>query len=287
MRGMASAKEYFTAPPPGRYLCKIVACTDGVSKAGNTMLTLELEVREPKEHAGATARDYIITDGGSKGGGMGKTKLRGLGVPVDSDNDVPDSVIANNLLGLELFVELGNEQQMGKDANGDYTVPQTAFDDQLQKLVPINKSIVKGYFRHGVGAAPSVNTQIQSAPQGYAPQQIAPGFQQVQLQPQYAQQPQQMVQPQVLQAAPQQFAPQGQPQFVGAPQLVQNPQYVQQAPQQFAGAQPQYTQQAPVQQQFAPQGQPNGQGGVPPWAANTAVAEEGGEAKKTRKPRAQ
>lgn len=251
MKGMKSAKEYYQAPPPGEYPSRVIAATDKISSKGNSMIELELEVLAPQHLAGATTRDYIITDGTAKGGGMGKTKLRGLGIDTSSDEELPDSVLCQQLLGLELLVTYGNEQMMGKDAKGEYTIPQTAFDDQLGREVPLNKLTVKGYSRHATRA-----TQLQPV----APQ--APQFAQPQTQAAVVQAPVQGFAP-----VQQGFAPQGQFQQApgyapqqAAPQYAPQPQAQFQAQPQFQG-QPQYAPQAP-------QGFPNGgQSGaaVPPW----------------------
>ena len=251
MKNMASAREYFQAPPEGRYRSKITLASAEFSKAGAAMLHLEGHVIEPSQYAGSLWRDYIITDGGAKGGGMGKTKLRGLGIDVSTDAETPDEKLAQDLLGRELWIEYGNEPLMSKDANGDYTIPQTVFDEQLQKTITLNKLVVKAYFRHNVGAS----------------------------QPQFAQ-------PQLVQQAPvqqyaqpvQQYAPQSFPS-----QPVQ--QYAQPVQQAFP------MQQAPVQQGFAPQQgfvqQPFGNGtqgmAPPPWATQgptQQAPEEGGKRRK-------
>lgn len=178
MKGMKSAKEYFQAPPPGRYKARIeLAEADLAKKSGATMLRLEGIITEPPEHAGAVWRDYIITDGYAKGGGLGKVKLRGLGVDVSTDDEIPDEEIARSLLGRELWIEFDNEPLMGQDANGEYTVPQTVFDERLQQTVQLQKLVVKAYLSHNVGLSQQpVAPARQPAPQ-FGPQpapQVAP-----------------------------------------------------------------------------------------------------------------
>lgn len=264
MKAMKQAKEYFQAPPPGRYLSRITAVEEKISKAGSSMLKIDGEVIEPKEYAGSMFTDYIITDGMARGAGMGKKKLRGLGINVDTDEEIPDSVIAQQIFGLELWIEYGNEQMMGKDESGEYTKPATAFDSQLGKDVPLNKLVVKEYARHNVGqkaAAPIAQVQAPqyaapTAPTMQAPQGYPPGFAPIQQAPQYAQAPQGWPQQAPVQQAP-----------AGA---------VQMAPQGFVPG-----------QQMAPPGFPQGQfpgypvnggvaGAAPPWvtAQTTQPTEE-------------
>lgn len=279
MKGMKSASEEFIVPPPGRYETEIIGAEAKLSKAGATMLHLTLEIKAPEDYAGVQAHDYIITDGGAKGGGMGKKKLRGLGVNVDaSDDETPDEQLAAWLLGRRLWVGYGNEQGQKKDAHGNYTIPATRTDEH-GKTVPLMKLTVEEYFTHNVGGAvqATVAPQVQ-APQGLPPQGFAPqGFAPV---------------------APQGLPPQG---FQGqAPGF--NP------GQPFAGQVPPGT--GPVAPQgfapqgFAPQGAvapmgqlqqpvltqaPNGQGGpgvAPPWAlapqAGTETEAKGGKRGKAK-----
>lgn len=286
MRGMKSASEDFIVPPPGRYESEIVAASPEVSKKGASMIALQVEIKNPPDYAGCVAYDYIITDGGAKGGGFGKKKLRGLGVNVDAtDDDVPDAQICDFLLGKRLWVQYGNEQQMGKDTNGSYTIPETRTDPQTGKQLPLMKLVVKEYFTHNVGG----QGQVAALPQQAAPQyqQQLPAQQQLPQQgvPQFAQQP--------AQGQPQ-FNPQqpfyGQPppgqgwQQVPQQQLVQGGQL-----QASAGA---MAQGAPMQQLPANPGvvvpQTNGAGGVapgavPPWVAAQAGAPAAEEAKRGKK----
>lgn len=214
MKGMKSATEYFVPPPPGRYPSKIVEATATLSKAGASMIKITSEIRSPEQFAGLQATDYIITDGAASGGGMGKQKLRGLGIDVDAtDEEIPDSVVCDRLLGTELIVEYGNEDKMSKDAKGDFTIPMTAVDVKTGKTITLQKLIVKGYYRHAVQAPgqqlPQQLPQQQALPLQQPVQQMAPqgGFPQQQW-------PQQQVPPQYVQGYPPQqgFAPVQQPQ---------------------------------------------------------------------------
>lgn len=219
------------------------------------MLKLDGEIVDPKEHAGATFSDYLITDGSAKGAGMAKKKLRGLGINVDTDEEIPDSLIAQQILGLQIWVEVGNEPQMSESVKGSgvYDKENRVFDANLNKEVTIQKLTVQAYTRHNVGTKATAPTAQAQAPvqqiqhQIAQPTQYAPQMQAPQGYPQ--------------QAYPQQYAPQMQ-----APQM--------QAPQGFVPG-----------QQAAPQNFPQGTfpgypvnggqlGATPPWVPVQAPTEE-------------
>jgi hypothetical protein len=195
----------YQTPPPGNYRTKIVAATDKVSKTGNTMIEIEVEILEPEQFAGASCRDWIITEPTAKGASLAKRKLTALGVDVDSDEEYPDSVLAQRLLGREVWTTFKHEQRMDKDSNGGYTVPVYEYVNG-QQVPRMNLRVEK--YGGVVNRAPQAAPVMQSSPQQqaafqqqFAPQQQAPAF------PQQAQQAQFQ--------APQQFAPQAAPQFPG------------------------------------------------------------------------
>lgn len=255
MKGMASAKEYYVPPPAGRYPSKIVEASSEISKKGATMIKLTVEVREPAQFAGHQATDYIITDGSAGGGGIGKQKLRGLGIEVDaSDDEIPDSVICQRLLGQQVLVEYENEPKMTESVKGSgkFDKAMTATDPTTGAEVQLQKLIVKGYFRHQVSGVQAQAPMLQQAPvqaQGFAPPQM-PG--------QLPQQPQWGAPPQG------QFAQPVQGQWAQPQQQLQGPPPGWAQPQQVAG--------------------PNGQA-VPPWVAQQAQApvEEPVKAKRAKK----
>lgn len=210
----------FDVPPIGRYKAKCIASEATTSTAGNPMIKITGEVREPEEYAGAQFFDNLLTNENSKGSGFGKKKLRGLGINVDSEVEIPDEQIAADLLDREFFVDLEHKQQMGKDAAGAWTVPQFKIGKNGKQEPKLN-AVPKNYY--------SADLQVaQSAGQGQLPQPVQVQQPQ-QIQPQF-------VQPQQVQA-PQGFPP---PQGMQAPQGFQQP----------AGAVP-----MPWAQQAAPQGQ--------------------------------
>lgn len=255
MKNMTQATENLNAPPPGRFLSTIIAATAETSKSGNSMLHLIVAISDGGKYDGMQAHDYLITDGTAKGAGLAKKKMRGLDTnlirqAIDTDMEIPDSAIAQELVGLQLFVDYGNEPMNSKDANGEYTVPMTTTDEQ-GRVVPLNKLTVKGYSRSGGVAQAPVAQQV--APAQFVPQQ--PQFQQPQAPAGF--QPQQF--------APQQALPQ-QPQFAQPQQAFAQPGFPQQAlPQQPWAGQPQQAfPQAAVPQQFAGQvAQPVWNGGAP------------------------
>lgn len=257
MKNMSQAVEFTQAAPPGRRLSTIIAAEATASKkSGASMLHLTVAIADGSQWQGQEADDYIITDGTAKGAAMGKKKLRGIGTPdiaraLDTDEEIPDGVIAQGLLGLQLFVDYGNEQKMGKDPNNandpsaPYDRPMTILDETTGRTVALNKLVVQGYSRNAVGtatSAPAQQAQVQAPPQSFVPQQFAPQAQQ------YAP------------PAPQQFAPAYAAPGFAAP--MQPGQFSPNGPQQqafgFPGqqAQPAWNgQQAQVQQQAQPEGE--------------------------------
>jgi hypothetical protein len=248
MKGMKSADEFQQAPAPGRYWSVVAAADATFAKSGASMIKLTPTIDDPRfpQFKDASCDDYIITDGGAKGGGMGKTKLRGLGIDVDSsDADVADEAICAQLLGRGCWVDYGNEQRMTRTGeDGPYNIPMTATDARTGQMVKLMKLTVKGYAVHNVGASQQAPAQQVTQPQiGQPPPQQLEG------RGQYAPQaPQQYAQ------APQQYAPQG---FVPAPGFA--------PPSPIAGLQPAFPAQGQMQAAppWAGQQQPNGAPSAP------------------------
>lgn len=197
MKMMKSAKEYYTPPPKGKHPAIVTLAEATFSKKGASMIHLTVTLEG--QYAGEQIEDWAITDGAAKGGGIGKAKLRGLGVDVETDAEIPDEQLAQSLLGRKVFVEVDHEAQMRKNEAGEL-VTATHFDSTTGQTVTLQRAIAKGYSTVNVGAIAQAPVQQYAPPQQqYAPQQ----FQQPQFQPQA--QPQQYA-PQA-QYAPQQFAP--------------------------------------------------------------------------------
>ena len=289
MKGMKSADEFQQAPLPGVYWSLIATAeAQFTKKEGATMIKLSLSIDDARfsQYKDVACDDYMVTDGGAKGGGMGKTKLRGLGIDVDSsDQELSDEAICSQLVGKGVWVTYGNEQRMGRSVEGGpYDVPMTAIDAKTGQVIKLFKLNVKGYSQHNVGqaqaaapaqhapaAAPYAQQPQQGAPQGWAPSQqgFAPPVQQgFAPPPQYAQQPQQGFapapgfappQPQ-QQGGPVQYAQQPQTQ---QPQFTQAPQGMQQAAPPWTGQQQQQHHQQQQQQAAVPNGAPPAAPGKP------------------------
>lgn len=172
MKGMASAQEWIQAPPPGRYPIQLDAVEAGFSSKGESHFKISGAISDGP-FKGASFFSYIGTDGGTKYGAMGKKHLRALGVPVDSDSEIPDTVIAGKLVGLRLMAECGNEQRQKPLAEGSKEmVPQFELDPKTgQKVAVMNLTII-GYiaqpgFRLDFGQG---QQQVQGQPQYQAPQ---------------------------------------------------------------------------------------------------------------------
>lgn len=205
MRGMASAKEFFSAGPPGRYPIEIKTAEAGFTQTkGESQIKVSGEVSDGPEK-GSVFFHNIGTDGGGKFGGMGKKHLRALGIPVDTDMEIPDALIASKLVGLRLQAELGNKQRMKPIAEGSKELtPVVEMDPKTQKPIALMDFEVIGYITQpGFKLDLGFGSAQQQQPQGQ------PQFQQTQ-QPQQQFIPQQQVaQPQLQQQfVPQQMIPQ-------------------------------------------------------------------------------
>ena len=200
MKGMKSAAEnQFVVPPAGTYRTRIVASTDKISKSGNTMLEIEVEIVEPANFAGTSVRDWIGTDGTTGFGRVGKKKLRGIGVDVDSsDDETPDSVIAGQILGREVWTTFKQEQRTEESIKGSGQYDKPMFDFVNGQQVPRMQLRVDSY-GGVVNRAPAHAPVQQAAPQFQSSPQQQAAFQQQFQQPAPQAYPQQ---------APQQFAPQ-------------------------------------------------------------------------------
>lgn len=267
MKGMASAPDFYQAPPPGTYPAMITIAEAQISKAGNTQIHIQGVLEGPGTAKGATFDDYLITDGSVKGAGQAKQRFRQLGVKeIDSDGDVDDNVIASRLNNLRLNVTVSNEPMMKKSPSGKWDQPVTVQDPKTGQVVQINKLRVESYSLLGLGGQPQ-QPMFQQPVQQFAP-------------PPQPQQPQFQAPQQPVQQAPQ--APAPQPVQQQAPQQQWAPPAPPQAPSAWPQVQvgqqaaPQYQaspQQAPVQQQ-APQGYAPPPGGWPQGIPNFGTAQQ-------------
>lgn len=265
MRAMAAAQEFIQAAPPGLYTVQFDAVEALLSSKNESMLKISGSIADGA-FKGSQFFHNIGTDGGTKFGGMGKKHLRSLGINVDTDADVPDSVIAAKLQGLRLQAQLGNEprKQITKGVNGapDIETAVFAMDPKSKQQIPIMNLSVIGYIREPgafIDLGIPVAGQQQGAPQGYAPQAGQPGVAPQGYPPGYA--PQGYVPPQAAGGFPP-GAPAGLPPGVGGAPVGYPPGYG--AP---AGAAPGFAPgtAAPPWNGAAPVGAPGGApAGLPP-----------------------
>ena len=139
MKGMASTPDYYIPPPEGPHAATIVAATPGLSKKDNTQIEIQAQLDGTTE----IIKDWIGTDGTVKGAGMSKTKLRGLGVDLSSDVEVPDELVAASLLGRKCIVVLKHENAQRKADDGTY-VNATHFDAQTGQTIQLKTATTTG-----------------------------------------------------------------------------------------------------------------------------------------------
>jgi hypothetical protein len=259
MKGMKDTSEYYQPPPKGDYPATIISAVEKISGKGNTQIHVQAQLDGNSE----VFDDYLITDGTAKGAGIAKVKFRGLGVTeVDSNEEVPDSVICQKLIGRKTIVRLGHERQQKKDDAGNY-VDANYIDPQTGATIPLYRGRIEAFLSASI--APPLQPQSFGAPgpayvppASFAPQAPVP-----QQQPQMPQ-PQMQFMPPQQQQAQQQFAGYPAP---GAPSAYPAPAPQFAAPQ--APAAPPFAApaaQAPVQ--FAPPLPPAGV----PWATGPVAA---------------
>lgn len=309
MKNMGSTPDYYIPPAEGPHPGRVIAAEAGLSKRGNTQIHVSVQLDGMSE----VVEDYIGTDGTVKGASLGKAKLRGLGVDVTTDAEVPDEVIASQILGRSTIVEIEHENAQRKDESSNTWVDMTHFVPETGQTIQLKRARVKG-FRMANVSAPVAQAQApqqqyqQQAPQQFAqpaaqpPAQFAPPAQQQWAPPAQAQQyappqapPQAWAppaQPQYAQPVQQGYAPPGtQPQMPQMPQAWAPPPGAPQVYQQPQQAQPQYAPPPQIPQpQMAPVGfAPPAPPANVPWAQppNGAAPEtvEQTEAKKRGRPR--
>lgn len=280
------------AAPVGRYKIKIDKAEAKFSKNQRPMIEVVSTIVEG-DHQGKKIWDYLLTDGGP-GAFYSKQRLKGL-IGSRVNQEIPDSMIADEILGLVLLADLTVEAR--KDASG---VVQS-FETDDGRIIPLTSNKIGSYYRmQPTASVPAVQAQpaqYQSPPmqQAYAqvPQQAAPQYTQAtsgyvqqvppaqpqyapQAAPQYAQQAQGYAQPQTMQAQ-QPMQAQGFNPANAVPLAQQAPQaQVQhQAPagaEVMPGFNPNVQQVQPANAQNLQQGQV-ANGGVAPWvAAQVGVA---------------
>lgn len=247
MRGMASAKEQRPCPPDGRYPFNIVAADPGFTqtkevagqqRGGDSKISLSLEIAEG-EYAGYPAFDELGTDGNTNFGAMSKKRLRQLDVQgLDSDADVPDDVIAGQLLNRRVFAEVKREQREDKTGAKQFDI-----DEKTGTKIPLYRLRIIGYVRQPVAGAVAGAPTLPAGVPGGVPQYQQPGL------------------------------PAGAPQYAAAPGMPQAPQGWPAAPGMVPGG---YAPPAPgaVPGGYAPQAAPGFPQVAPPpgWGAPNGAA---------------
>lgn len=177
MRAMGSAQEFGQAPPTGRYLVQFDAVEATNSAKGESMLKITGSIADGP-HKGSIFFHNLGTDGGTKFGAMGKKHFRALGVSVDADYEVPDSVLASKLQGLRLYAELGHEPREKKlEGSNGQTVAVMQYNATTQKQEPVMNLAVLAYIREPGARIDLGLPGQQLAPTGqpgFVPQQGAP-----------------------------------------------------------------------------------------------------------------
>lgn len=211
---LRNVKDLSSAAPPGRYTLKCTASEATQAKSsGAPMITLSWEIRDG-DHAGATIFENIITDGNYKGASFGKKKMQELGI--DTNQAIPDEVLVEHFLGMEVVADIGIEQRRDKEQKLVWGV-----DRQTGKQIPVYNNKVIQYVNPmnvpAVASAPQGMSMAQPTPQAQpmplvqqAPVQMPPQYQQPQMQMQMAQgQPmaQPTAQPMAQPTAQPQYAP--------------------------------------------------------------------------------
>lgn len=179
----------YTPFPKGQYPGKIVNATATTSKSsGSSMISIEVEIYND---AGETRKVYdnLITDGSNKGAHFAMQKFRAMGVPdsiLMSDEDTPDEVIAQNILGLSVLVTVNVEPMMEENPlTGKFDKVRTFVDPATGNEQPSFRNVVKGY-RLPSGPVVEVQTPSIQAPVQAQAVQAAAVVQRPEFQPQAA-----------------------------------------------------------------------------------------------------
>ncbi len=178
--GKDIAEPQFTPFPKGQYPGKITKTEATTSKSsGTSMISLELEINNDQGEV-KKLFDNIITDGSSKGAYFAKAKFRALGVPdnlLDADEETPDEVIAQNLLGMNVLVTVGIEPMTEQNPLTGKWDKQKTYVDPSGKEIPSFRNVVKGY---ALPSEPTIAVHVpqvpaqQAAPRAPAPVQQVP-----------------------------------------------------------------------------------------------------------------
>lgn len=177
---LSGVSEHRAVAPPARYPFQILGAELKTAKSGAAMINISAALTGPDEYAGDTFMDWLCielvdgVDDKSRRSAIafasnGKKKLRGLGINVDApDGSITAEQIINLLVGLNGYVDLGNEPRMEETVKGSKEYDKPVLDMVNGKQVPALKIVPKGYYTHNVQAesvaSPGVvNLQAQQA----------------------------------------------------------------------------------------------------------------------------
>lgn len=160
MKGIKSGQEWGETPPAGRYKVRLEKVEAGFAKSsGNPQLNIVGEIIDHPQYAGRQFYHNVLTDG-TKGGKHVTFLKQLLGARAETDEEIPDAIIAQELLGLELFADLTHEPRMNLGPSGKYDVPVTEVVNGVQK--PVMNLRVSGYFRSNAAATTATAPQFQA-----------------------------------------------------------------------------------------------------------------------------
>lgn len=142
----------FRVAPRGRYPLRIISAEAQETSSGLSEVALRLAIEGHSEELdGITVFEHLITDSNSKALPYTKTKLRQLGIDVDTDADVPDEELANQLTGQLIWGDLTLEVAKTRNEEGKIVTKYTT--DDSGKEVPAKTNRVAAFFSVDVGGA--------------------------------------------------------------------------------------------------------------------------------------
>lgn len=164
----------FRVAPRGRYPMRIVSAEAGTTSSDNAyeQVALRLTIEGHSEELdGVSAFENLITDPRSKAPVYTKGKLRQLGIDVDSEIDLTNEQIAEQLLGQLVWVDLDIEGV--KTLEGGKLVTKMVFGDDGRE-VPAKRNTCKAFYTTDVGGAAPQQRASQQPDQPGQPPQPAP-----------------------------------------------------------------------------------------------------------------
>jgi len=168
LKGIKSGQEFGPTPPVGRYRCRLEAVTATfANSSGNPVLKITGEILAPQEFARRQFYDTIITDGSIAGTHVRKLRQL-LGPRADTDEEIPDNVLASELTGLELDVDLNHQPRMDRGPTGKWDVPVTQLLADGKRISVMNLK-ADAYYRLSIGTQVPAQAPAQAAAPTQAP----------------------------------------------------------------------------------------------------------------------